>query len=203
MTCRTGGALSSAGLTSSCEKMKVPRGQLASICVCPICQARKSNVVGRKGYNNFIKEKKQIMQSEDKTAEKEDPKKHKMCAKCLQGRTRPGIPHICTEASRNRNLAELVMESKSSEQIAAKIVKEVVENKSEENSKNEPVRLKQLSGGNHLTITDVGKKKENTPGKVDAVVVAQLKKQLEHSLKDTEKALRILHKKEESKWRKM
>ena len=173
--------------------MKVCRGKLASNCTCPICQARKSNFVGRQGYNNYNQERKQIRPSEDKTEEKEEPKKNMMCCKCLQVRTGRGIPHICTEASRNRNLADLVLESKRSEQITAKIVKEVVDKKSEENGNNQPIRLKQLSGGIHLSIT-VGKKKEKTNGEVDVVVVAQLKKQQELSSKDTEKALRILWK---------
>lgn len=175
------------------ENVKVCRRKLASNCTCPICQARKSNFVGRQGYNNYNQERKQIMPSEDETVEKEEPKKDMMCCKCLQVRTGRGIPHICTEASRNRNLADLVLESKRSEQITAKIVKEVVDKKSEENGNNQPIRLKQLSGGNHLSIT-VGKKKEKTNGEVDVVVVAQLKKQQELSSKDTEKALRILWK---------
>ena len=68
-----------------------------------------------------------------------------------------------------------------------------MEKKSEVIEKNEPVRLKQLSGGNHLTVT-LGKIKEEKVGEVDAVVVAQLKKQLDLSLKDTKKVLKILRK---------
>ena len=64
------------------EQVKVPRGQLTSSCLCPICQARKNNIVGEKGYNNVIKEKKQIIPGEEEPGEKEEPKINKMCTKC-------------------------------------------------------------------------------------------------------------------------
>ena len=42
------------------ENISVPRGQLAGDCVCPICVARRDNVVCRKGFNNVQKSVKQI-----------------------------------------------------------------------------------------------------------------------------------------------
>ena len=101
------------------EQVKVPHGQLANSCACPICKTRKNNVVGEKGYNNVIKETKQIISSEEEPGKLEEPKNDQMCTKCLQARTGRGIPHFCTEASRKRNLADLVLQSPGSEQVAS------------------------------------------------------------------------------------
>ena len=90
----------------------VPRGQMAASCTCPICIGRKSNPVvqGKKGLNNYVKEKKQIEtdNKEEEINEIESEEK-KSCPKCFQERIGRGISHKCTEANRNKNLADIVV----------------------------------------------------------------------------------------------
>ena len=106
------------------EEISVPRGQLASDCVCKICVARKTNVVYHKGFNNRRKAKKQIYTSN--SMEDVPPVNvSKPCSTCYQKETGCGIPHPCTESARKRNLAALVLDvnDKGKEQIAAKVLK--------------------------------------------------------------------------------
>ena len=84
-----------------------------------------------------------------------------MCPKCLQARTGKGIPHSCTQANRKQNIAQLVINDSGGEQIALKIVKDIVKKKQTENQmSSDSVKLNQIKGGFALTVT-LGKRKEN------------------------------------------
>ena len=102
----------------------MPRGQLASDCVCKICVARKTNVVYHKGFNNRRKAKKQIYTS-NSMEEVPPVNVSKLCSTWYQKETGRGIPHPCTESARKRNLAALILDEddKGKEQIAAKVLK--------------------------------------------------------------------------------
>ena len=108
------------------------------------------------------------------------------CDKCFQPRTGRGIPHKCTPARRKAHLAELVIKEGgiASQQVAAELLKNV------EREKGDKFQIKQLKGGNNLTV-GLGKQKK-VHGIVDGLLVAKLKKGLDLSNRETSKALRIL-----------
>jgi hypothetical protein len=120
------------------ECITVPRGQLASQCICPICSAHRcspvkgtlTNVTPMK--SQIVTKKEEPEDSEEDVEMKKKEDNSKMCQKCLQPRVGRGIPHSCTEANRKKNLAMLVLEDQGSEQIAAKVVKDIVEKKKAE-----------------------------------------------------------------------
>ena len=174
------------------EEVSVPRGQLASSCCCHICLARKSNSVGRKGFNNTNTEKNKI-ETDVNNVNISTPQKdtNSPCPKCFQAKTGHGIPHTCTEATMKKNLAELVTKEKGTgaEQIITTVLKDIFDKK--ETSKGEEVKLKQMKGGQDLTVS-LGKKPVSDSGIVDAEVVAKLKNQLDLGKKETSKMLHIL-----------
>ena len=138
------------------------------------------------GFGNINREKPKIG-AEQVTKESLLTEKSSICLKCFQAETGKGIPHCCTPASRKANLAELVINEQGvgSEQIIAKVIKNIKENMGDE------FRLRQLHGGNDMTIS-VGKQDMKGQGIVDGLLVAKLKKGLDLSDRDTSKALKIL-----------
>ena len=176
------------------ENISVLRGQMAASCTCPICTGRKSNPVveGKKGLNNWIKEKKQI-QTENKEEEikERESEQNKSCPKCFQEKIGPGINHKCNEANRKKNLVDIVVKDKGSEQILSKVLKEVIQEKGASTS--EEVTLKQIKGGKDLTVT-LGKRKVEKESVVDAEVTAKVKKTLDLSKRQTRELLKILRK---------
>ena len=165
------------------ENITVPRGQLATKCICQICLARKSNPVGKPAIW-----KAQIVTSEEETVVVSQVTKP--CSKCFQANTGRGIPHSCTPANRKKNLIEIIQNEKGTgtEQILSGVLKDVKEKDKESGGE---IRLRQINGGNDLTVT-LGKRKLESSGIVDAEIVAKLKKGLDLSSKDTKKALKIL-----------
>ena len=176
------------------ENISVPRGQMAASCTCPICIGRKSNPVvqGKKGLNNYVKEKKQIEtdNKEEEINEIESEEK-KSCPKCFQERIGRGISHKCTEANRKKNLADIVVKNTGSEQILSKVLKEVIQEKGA--STCDEVTLKQINGGTDLRVT-IGKRKVEKERVVDAEVAAKVKKTLDLSKRQTIELLKILRK---------
>ena len=170
------------------EDISVTRGQLAADCSCPICQARKSSSRTHKGNLKNVKTVKtvQIVTKEEEVTEKTEAG-NTMCKECFQARTGAGIAHSCTPAARKKNIAEMVSKEEGSEAIVAKVLKDTVK------EGKDSVALKQLKGGNSLTVT-LGKRMDGSVGQVDAEVAAKLKKGLDLSGKDLKKALHILRK---------
>ena len=107
----------------------MPRGQLASGCLCPICQDRKSTSKsgGNSGSLNNVEivKKVQILTEEEEPVQK--PESSNICKECFQSRTVAGIEHSCTSTASKRNLAELVSREESSEEIVAKVLNNTVE----------------------------------------------------------------------------
>ena len=79
--------------TFELKNINVPRGQPTGHCACPICEARKGNPIGKKG---FKKKGKQIIGVEDKKNKenKNGNQLKKVCVKCFLSIGR-GIPHKC------------------------------------------------------------------------------------------------------------
>ena len=104
-----------------------------------------------------------------------------------------GIPHICNETTRKKNLSEIIINEGAiaAEQIVSKVLKDVRKKKGIENSKE--IRLKQLKGGKDLRVT-VGKIKNDNYGMVDADVAAKIKKGLDLGKNETSTLLPILRK---------
>ena len=163
---------------------KSARGVLASLCLCPICRARKKTVIGRKGK----KEKVTIIFKEKEVTNEEDLVKkviaNKVCSTCYQV-TGVGIDHPCSANALKKNLTNLICNSEGpgKEQISMAIMKKVIREKGIE--RGEEMRCKQLKGGNDLVIT-VGKPKivENL---VTAQTIGSVKKVLDLSKRDTGK----------------
>ena len=82
-------------------------------------------------------------------------------------------------------------EGTGAEQIVTKVLKNISSEKGFENS--EEMRLRQIKGGNELTVT-IGKKKIENNGVVDAELTAKLKKGLDLGKNETVKMLNILRK---------
>ena len=171
------------------EDIFVPRGQLATKCVCLICKARKNHLF-TKGVNHLTKDKKQIVMVEE-VIEPAVTKNSAACTKCFQEKTGRGIPHPCTETSKKNNLVNLVLNQKEAgqEQIVSKVLKQVIENKEGEQGKE--IKLNQLKGGNKLTVK-IGQKKGEDGGIVDALTVAKLKKRMDLSDREVGTCLKIL-----------
>ena len=74
----------------------------------------------------------------------------KSCTICFQERIGKGIPHSCTKANRKTNLAEIVKKEEGSDQIVAAVLKDVINKRGGDD--NEVVQLKQVKGGNVLTV---------------------------------------------------
>ena len=168
------------------------RGQLAGECSCQICQARKNNVVGIKGYGGAKKAPQKIVTEETSMHPKLESNK-KPCGKCFQKETGKGIAHPCTLLKRKENLAQLILDEKcgNSEQIVSKLIKKVIEKKGTDQKGNR--NMKQMKGGADLRIS-VGQKKLKDNGLVDAVTTAKIKKRLDLSKRDTKEILNILRK---------
>ena len=184
------------GLTSrwrnfKLEQIEVPRGQLASSCSCPICFARKFNPISKMGAK-VVAEKKQVMPKGQGEAHGITESKNTSCPHCFQATTGRGIPHVCNNASRKKNLSEIVMkEGVGAEQIVSKVLKNIVKDKGLESC--DELRLKQLTGGNDLPVT-LGKRKDLNQGVVDADIAAKIKKGLDLGKNETSKLLHILRK---------
>ena len=116
----------------------------------------------------------------------------KSCTICFQERIGKGIQHLCTKANRKTNLAEIVKKEEASDQIVAEVLHDVVSKRGGDD--NEGIQLKQVKGGNVLTVT-VGKRKQEDKCEINAEVTAKLKKMLDLSKRDTIKMLNILSKK--------
>ena len=71
------------------------------------------------------------------------------CTVCFQEKTGPGIPYPCIKSSRKKLLAELITKEEGCEQIVSQVIKNLSENKVEK----EELRLKQMNGGNCLTVS--------------------------------------------------
>ena len=118
------------------EQIEVSTGQLASSFSCSICKARKSNPIGKLG-SKIVTQKKQVKPNgQDHT---QDPNENKItsCSLCFQNRTGRGIPHICNETTRKKNLSEIIINEGSiaAEQIVSKVLKDVRKEKGIESSK--------------------------------------------------------------------
>ena len=126
------------------EKIEVPRKQLANSCSCSICLVRQSNPVGKPGFNNNLKEKKQIYTKGQEKTQETFTAKDTSCSLCFQAKTGRGIPHSCSDASRKINLAEKVIseEGAGAEQIVTKVLKHIVTEKGI--GSNEELKLRQL-----------------------------------------------------------
>ena len=98
---------------------------------------------------------------------------------------------MCIKANRKTNLAEIVKKGEGSDQIVAAVLKDVVSKRGGDD--NEGVQLKQVKGGNVLTVT-IGKRKQEDKCEINAEVTAKLKKRLDLSKRDTIKMLKILRK---------
>ena len=128
------------------QNIHIPRGQDARTCCCDICSARRT-----KGKS--VK----IVPSRGEPAEKEKEKEKKKkekgpCGICLQEKTGPGIKHPCGPAARKHNLALLTLkEERGAEQVAASVVKGLAEEKTAKPGM--PIQLKQMKGGQPLSIT--------------------------------------------------
>ena len=111
------------------EDIFVPRGPLATNCVCSICKARKSHLF-TKGVNHVNHEKKQIARVEE-AVEPVVAKTSAACTKCFQEKTGRGNPYSCAETSKKEDLVKLVLNQKEAdyEQIVSKVLKQVIENK--------------------------------------------------------------------------
>ena len=166
------------------EWITVPRGQMADSCVCLICRARKVNPVGKAGPKNVNHN--QIKQEVEEDVKEEGTTKS--CPTCFQEKVGRGIPHKCTEANKAKNLADIVIKQKESEQIVTKVLKNVIKDKGEGSNE---VKLKQLEGGKDLTVS-MGKRKLEKESVVDAETVAKVKKQLDLSKRNTKKFLKIM-----------
>ena len=80
-------------------------------------------------------------------------------------------------------MAELITKEEGCEQIVSQVIKKLSENKVEK----EELRLKQMNGGNCLTVS-LGKRKGDKSGIVDAELAAKVKKSLDLSKRDTKNA---------------
>ena len=165
------------------QSIFIPRGQLAETCRCDICLARRS----------FSKKKPKVLPRgvpESNPSVPQD-KEESICPRCLQVKGR-GIRHKdCGPGARKRNLAALVLgEGSGAEQVASAVLKAISDTKSAEPG--QELQLRQLKGGNALTVNVKKKKKPQRKIMVKSLTVAKIKKKLKLSKRATEKVCQIL-----------
>ena len=191
--CESGDSSSSGGVIQGTDRWKTfklenisnPCIIRASNCSCPICTARKSNIVGKKGYGGAKPMKRKIIDGSEITNKTPATATSHPCVKCLQQKTGRGILHPCTQARRKVNLAKLVINEGeiATQQVAAKLLQNTRE-------KGNNFQLKQLRGGNDMRVK-LGKQKK-VYRIVDGLLVAKMKKGLDLSNRDISKVLKIL-----------
>ena len=103
----------------------MPTGQLASSCSC-FCKVRKSNPIGKLG-SKIVTQKKQVKPNGQEQTQDPNENKDTFCSLCFQTRTGRGIPHICNETTRKKNLSEIIINEGAiaAEQIVSKVLKDV------------------------------------------------------------------------------
>ena len=114
----------------------MPQGQLASSCSCSICKARKSNPIGKLG-SKIVTQKKQVKPNGQEQTQDPNENKNTFCSLCFQTRTGRGIPHICNETTRKKNLSEIIIDEGAiaAEQIVSKVFDDVKKEKGIKSSK--------------------------------------------------------------------
>ena len=171
------------------QNINIPRGQLARTCKCDICLARRSRV-GVDGFDRFNKKTKIVPRGEGPAKKMPVRKVRGPCRICLQRKIGPGIRHRCGFAARKRNLIKMALDGRpASEQITSAMLKVLVSGKGAKQG--EPMRLKQLKGGNLLKVC-VGQQKEKKGVQVRSETVAKIKKKLKLSDRAAETLCRIL-----------
>ena len=157
------------------------------------CTARRAHV-GQPGTSKQdLIHKKIVLKGEESNAESAEIKRVR-CSKCLQEVGR-GIFHPCSSVSKKRNLVDLVSEQEghAPEQIVAAVMKKIATEK--DIQPEEDILLQQIDSGYKLTLKFAAKsntnyKKKNTD--IKATTVANVKKTLNLSKRDTEKFCRSL-----------
>ena len=170
------------------QDIYIPRGQDSLTCCCDICKARRTKL-NKEDVKVIPNPKSKVVEVEAPVVEK----KKNRCNECLQELGGPGVKHPCGAAARKQNLAQLILQEQEDEQVIANAIKALAEERGVEPGQS--VKLKQLKGGQMLTVS-VGRQKKARRKviQVKSLAVAKLRKRLKLSDRATETFCRILRK---------